>query len=91
MSGKTKFILVFSRMQPNFTEQSDANIKKKLHTCFSPIAKKSKIKTVLSIFKYRLFWNIYSIAYRRALGCRVIQAISFEKKHTNQYHSFTLE
>jgi hypothetical protein len=54
MSGKTKFILVFSRMQPNFTEQSDANIKKKLHTCFAPTAKKSKITTVLSFFKYRL-------------------------------------
>ena len=53
MSGKSKFILVFSRMQPNFTEQSDANIKKKLDTCFTLHVKISKIKPVLSIFKYR--------------------------------------
>ena len=58
-------------MQPNFTEQSDANIKKKLHTCFSPIAKKSKIKTVLSFFKYRLSKIIRTFMSLRAmkLGC----------------------
>ena len=38
-------------MQPNFTEQRDANIKKNPHTCSSPITKKSKINTVLSFFK----------------------------------------
>ena len=30
MSGKTKFILVFSRMQPNFTARSDVKVQKKV-------------------------------------------------------------
>ena len=63
MSGKPKLFLVFSRMQPNFTEQRDANIKKNPHTCSSPITKKSKIKTVLSFFKrqhrYRIVHSIH--------------------------------